>query len=324
MSENRTRPGKKGRIALSAARAALLLAGGFILYIMAVQVWHFATTSLVKTGALTAGELKKLYMAEGVLIRNETVITSPADGELVLLLKPGERVRAGDNIAEVRTIGEDWGIPARSALIRATGTGVINLAVDGLEGVLNPAQTDILEVVKLNQVKTKGYAVVREGQRIKCSKGQAVLKIVDNLSPLIIALQAPGGFPAGVMKKGESITMLWENQELTGSIAENPVVSSTTGQWLVIRLHSYPANLMSIRSSSFELVGGKVSGCIVSAKSLVKKGGQEGLYIMTKQSIHWVPVKVEGAVNDSAAVSGEQIAPGVSYVLNPNWLLTGN
>lgn len=301
------------------------MAGGFILYIMAVQAWHFATTSLVKTGALTAGELKKLYMAEGVLIRDETVIASPADGELVLLLKPGERVRAGDNIAEVRTIGEDSGILARSALIRATRTGVINLSVDGLEGVLNPAQTDILEVVKLNEVKTKGgYAVAREGQNIKCSKGQAVLKIVDNLSPLIISLRVPGGFPTEGMKKGDGITMLWENQELTGRIAENPVVSSTTGRWLVVRLHNYPANLMSIRSSSFELVGGKVSGCIVSGKSLVKKGGQEGLYIMSKQSIHWVPVKVEGAVNDSAAVSGEQIAPGVRYVLNPHWLLTGN
>ena len=324
MSENRTRPGKKGRIRFSAANAALLVAGCFLLYILAVQVWHFATTTLVKTGVFTAGELKELYSAEGVLIRNETVIASPADGELLLLLKPGERVKAGDNIAEVRTIGENNGVGVRSALIRATATGVISLAVDGLEGVLNPVQTDILEVVKLNEVKTKGRYATGESRNIKCSKGQAVLKIVDNLSPLTIALQASGAFPAGGMKKDDIITLLWENRKLTGRITENPVGGSSAGQRLIIRLYNYPADLMNIRRSSFELVGGKLSGCIVAVNSLTKKGGQEGLYIMSKQNILWVPVKVEGTVNDSAAVSGEQIVPGGRYVLNPHWLLTGN
>ncbi|MFZ5649775.1 MAG: HlyD family efflux transporter periplasmic adaptor subunit [Bacillota bacterium] len=300
-------------------KVALIATGVFLLYIAAVQVWHFTGSSILETGVLSAGDLKKTYRAEGVLIRDETVIPSPADGELVMRVKPGERVRAGESIAEVKTAGE--GAATWSALVRAPRTGIVSLAVDGLEGVLSPGQADILEVVRLSEVKTKGRTP-GEGQPVKCSKGQPVIKIIDNLSPLLVCLAIPGEFPGDALKKGGSITLQWENSEFAGRIKGDPTGNNAAGRVLMVEASNYPARLLGIRKDMFNLVGGKVTGYIVPQRSLAIKDGRQGLYIMNKQQVKWVPVKVGDIIDGSAAVTGEQLAPGVRYVINHHWLLT--
>ncbi|MFZ5631577.1 MAG: HlyD family efflux transporter periplasmic adaptor subunit, partial [Bacillota bacterium] len=119
MTGSKARPPKKGRKRALALASILFISGLFIIYMGVVQIWSFTRSNLVKTANLYAGELKKLYVAEGVLVRDEAVITSPADGQLTMLVKEGERVRAGDSIAEVKTAGDGAGSPALSALISA-------------------------------------------------------------------------------------------------------------------------------------------------------------------------------------------------------------
>lgn len=311
--------GSRDRVRPWAPKAALAIAGIFLLYMATVQGWHFARSSLVETGVLSAGELKRTYTSEGVLIKDETAIPSPADGELVMRVKPGERVRAGESIAEVKTAGD--GAATWSALIRASRTGIVSLSVDGLEGVLKPGQADILEAVRLSEVNAKQGNPMREGLSIKCVKGQPVLKVIDNLSPLLIYVQAPIGFPDEALKK-ESITLLWEHQEFSGRIKDIPPGNNAAGRMLAVQILNYPAGLLEIRKDTFKLVVGKVSGYIVPQKALVIRDGVEGLYIMDKQGTRWTPVKVEGIVDGSAAVTGERLSPGTRYVISPNWLST--
>ncbi|MFZ5648421.1 MAG: HlyD family efflux transporter periplasmic adaptor subunit [Bacillota bacterium] len=320
MSEKGTGPGEEGRAKPRASKALLIVAGIFLLYITTVQVWHYARSFMVETGALSTGELKKLYPAEGLLIRDETVIPSPADGELVMLVKPGERVRAGESIAEVKTAGE--GTSAWSSLVQAPRTGIVSLAVDGLEGVLNPGQADILKTVGLNEVNTKQRIPLREVQTIKCYKGQPVIKVIDNLSPLLICLPAPDGFPGDALKKGGSIVLLWDDSELAGRIKDDPAGNNAAGRMLIVQASNYPAGLLNIRKDNFYLVGERFYGYIVPQRSLVIRDGRVGLYIMNKQRGKWVPVKVEGIVDGHAAVTGDQLAPGGRYVINPHWLFT--
>lgn len=303
---------KKGEVALIAA-------GVFLLYIAAIQVWQFAGSSLVETGVLSAGELEKTYGAEGVLIRDETVIPSPADGELVMRVKPGERVRIGESIAEVKTAGE--GAATWSALVSAPRTGIVSLAVDGLEGVLSPGRADILEAVRLSGVKAKGRTP-GEGRPVKYSKGQPIIKIIDNLAPVLVCLEIPGEFPGDALKKGGRITLQWENSEFAGIIKYDPAVNNAAGWVLMVEASNYPAGLLGIRKDMFKLVGGKVTGYIVPQRSLKVKDGRQGLYIMNKQQAKWVPVNVGDIIDGSAAVTGEQLAPGVRYVINHHWLLT--
>ncbi|MCL5290405.1 MAG: hypothetical protein M1489_05175, partial [Firmicutes bacterium] len=150
----------------------------------------------------------------------------------------------------------------------------------------------------------------------RCEKGQPVMKIVDNLSPLAIFMHAPGGFPGDRLNKGGLITMVWENNQFTGRIAESGVYGGRTR--IIVKTLSYPGGFLQMRKVVLALEGGTVSGCIVPAKSLVTREGQEGLYIMNKSRSIWVPVRVEGVVNDMAAVSGDRVSPGTRYVVNPH------
>lgn len=291
----------------------------FIIYILVFQFRQFIGPS--QTATLAAGDLKKMYVAEAVLVREETVITSPATGQLVMLVQEGERVRAGDSIAEVKTMGGDSESSARSALVRAPRSGVVVCHTDGLEGVLNPGQVDILEIAGL-KLKASENSARDNGRSKRCEKGQPLMKVVDNLSPLVICLQVPDGFPADRVKKDGVMSMVWENHEFTGGIVDARDYGGK--RQVVIRGLSYPGEFMQKRKVFLALVGETVSGCLVPAKSLVEKEGRQGLQIMDKQRAVWVPVKVEGVVNDRAAVTGDRIIPGTRYVVNPRGLFTGD
>ena len=282
----------------------------FVLCILAYQAWKVFSPSQV--GALSPGELSKIYRAEGILVRNETVIVAPASGRLNLYLQEGEKVRAGESIGEVQTLSGDSAASARNSLIRAPRSGLVIRQTDGLEGVLNPGQVDILEVAGLKLKAAEGSG--RQGSSgDKCEKGQPVMKVVDNLSPLAICLQAPDGYPPARLKKGGHIKLVWENNHFQGQITEVRDYGGRTG--LVIQSQVYPAALLQKRKVALDLEGETVTGCLVPVKALVEKDGQPGLLIISKQRTVWVPVRVEGTVNGRAAVSGTGITPGVRYLI---------
>lgn len=313
MTNAKARPRKKGRKRALAVACILLVSGLFIVYIAVTQIWNFTRGSLIKTEALCSGELKKLYAAEGVLLRNEFLIVSPADGQLKMLVEEGERVRVGDAVAEVRTIGDGSGSPVSSELLITPVAGLVSSRIDGLEGVLKPDQVDILEVAG-EKIKA-AEAPVQDNS--KCRKGQPVVKIIDNLTPLLICLKVPEGFPPDRIKKDGSITLVWENNEFAGRITA--VRDRVSRPEVLISTLGYPAGLLYERKAGLSLVGGSVSGQLVPVKALVEKEGQAGIYIASKQQFNWVPVEVEGEVNDRAAISGEQVGPGTRYVVNPRW-----
>jgi hypothetical protein len=146
------------------------------------------------------------------------------------------------------------------------------------------------------------------------------MKIVDNLSPVVICLEVPEGFPQERIKKGGIISMIWESSQFDGRIAE---VRDYRGRpQVVVQASNYPGGFLHRRKVVLGMEGGTVSGFIVSTGSLVEKEGQAGLYITSKRQVKWVPVNVEGVVNDRAAVTGAGVTPGTRYVVNPRWLFT--
>jgi len=57
----------------------------------------------VKTYTVTEGTIKKSLSGDALVIKKETVVNSPADGKLQILVKPGERVRVGTPLFMVTT-----------------------------------------------------------------------------------------------------------------------------------------------------------------------------------------------------------------------------
>jgi putative membrane fusion protein len=288
-----------------------------ILYLVIIQALHLVMLKMIDTGPLGRGELKKLYAAEGIAIRDETVIASPADGELVMLVEEGTRVRAGDSLAEIKTAGADPGMPALTALVRAPRTGVVSSRVDGLEGMLKPGQTDIVDAGRLWETASRlpdGGAA----RKVKCVKGQPVLKIIDNLSPMVMCLRVNGELPPEVLKKGGSVAMVREDREISGRIVEAGGYDG--GMQLVVESSNYPADFVNIRKVDLQLVGERVSGFIVDTAALVDRDGLQGLFLLDRDEVKWTPVSVVGTVGEKSAIDGKGLEPGARYVMNPRWL----
>ena len=282
-----------------AFKKTLIAAGIVMLCVIIFQTWKIVGSG--QTVALTSGELKKVYTTDGILFRDETVVVSPANGQLNLLLPEGERVRAGENVAEIKTLSGDAISSERSALIRAPRSGILIVNIDGLEGAWIPGQSDILEIA--NTKLEDNDETESQSQNKKSEKGRPVLKVVDNLSPVVVCLQVPPELSPSLFKKDASVKMVWENNKFNGLVEE---IRNYQGKlWLVLRVANYPPAFLQKRKVTLGLDGGSVSGYLVSTKSLVEKDGRTGLYIMNKYQVKWVPVKVKGIESNQAAVIGD-------------------
>jgi len=319
MTKANTRPEKKGRAGVFIVKAVLVISGILILLMLALSLIRMFCNSLLEISPISAGELKKVYNTEGILVWDETAVAAPASGELKALVRPGERVRAGEGIAAVKTSMDAAGKASTTALVRSTRTGVVIFHTDGLEGLLNSGKNDILEVVDRQDKENKNYNSFNN-KTIICEKGKPVLKIIDNLSPLTVYLIKPEGFFSDLSKKNSSIFLEWNKNIFPGWITE--IREYGDRSVLVVQSSSYPSGLLDEkRKVPLVLPGETVSGYLVNEKSLVEKNGVKGIYIMAKQWVRWIPVKIEGVVDGKAAVSNSQIVPGTVYVANPRWLL---
>ncbi len=281
-----------------------------LLTVALVFLWKVAGST--ETLPLLMGELENIHQVEGVLIRDETVIISPATGELTLTVGEGERVRGGQKIAEVKTLtGGENGFSDITADITAPRSGVVISKVDGLEGILSEEQVNILEVAD----KKFDAKAIEKANNIKSQKGQPIIKVVDSLAPVTVCLQIPENFSQAKLEKGKSITFVWDNKYFSGIIDDIRI--NQNDPQVLLKVSNYPEAFYSIRRAQLGLLDNRISGFIVPVSSLVEKDGRVGLKLVKKHQQKWVPVVIEGVVNGQAAVSGEDLAAGSYFVVEP-------
>ncbi len=273
-------------------------------------VWRFLGSS--ETGPLIMGELEEKYSVEGLLVRKETVIDAPVDGELTLLVEEGERIRSGDVIAQigVSEYFSDIDSKAGFVTIRSPESGVV-MYIDGYEDILNYESKNILEISK-NRLSEMDKKADKSTEFVK---GQPAVKIIDSLAPLMICLELPGTFPKDRIAKDKIISFLGDKEYYRGIIVATDI--GQVNSYVLIKVGSYPDSFQRKRWIKLDLIGERVSGFIVGTDSIVEKNGQTGIYIAKKFKHKWVQVKVEGRIKDQAAVSGEELTSGSYYVVNP-------
>ncbi len=298
---------KIARSYLSKKRMFILAIATGIIFL---SVWRFLGSS--ETGPLIVGELEERYSANGLLVRKETVVNAPAEGELAFLVEVGERVRAGDIIAQIEVPEYFSGVDSKAGFVtvRSPESGVV-MNIDGKEDVLDYENKNILEISKnrLSEVDKEA------DKSTKFVKGQPAVKISDSLAPLLICLDLPGTFPKERIAKDKTISFFWDKEYYSGVIVDAEV--GQVNSYVLLKVGSYPDSFHSSRRIKLDLIGERVSGFIIGRDSIVEKNGQPGIYIVKKFKHKWVQVKVEGRVKDQAAVSGEDLTSGSYYVVNP-------
>lgn len=252
----------------------------------------------------------KTTPVEAVVIRREETVKAPASGQLRLLARHGQRLRAGAPLAEIQGTS--------SHQVWSPGAGVFCTDLDGLENLLVPDLVDALDMEAVDKVSAPGQVA-----RSEVSSGELIGKLVDNLQPVLVYFQwdDPGAEPAQIWERGSALYFLCEGQQLKGIITE--VRSREGGLGLLAEVEQYPECFVYERRQNLEMVTRRVSGWLVPEQALVFKDGQPGLYVVVKNRIQWQPVTARDRLDGKLAVSGENLGQGVRYIQNPRWAKEG-
>ncbi|MGB9802740.1 HlyD family efflux transporter periplasmic adaptor subunit, partial [Desulfofundulus sp.] len=147
----------------------------FSLWWLGTSAWYLVETHLVRVEWLEEGKVSRTVTTSGWLIKEEQLLISPGKGKLKLLVADGERVRAGEAVAEILPEESDTG--GRSIVIYAPRGGVFCNHIDGLEEVLQPGNA-----LEMGAVEKLGAKSISPGTGSRVEKGDPVGKLVDNLS----------------------------------------------------------------------------------------------------------------------------------------------
>ncbi|ADG82970.1 HlyD family efflux transporter periplasmic adaptor subunit [Thermincola potens] len=310
---------KKRRLIL---RGVLFAAIGFYLvWVIFNYVSDTLKAKLVETQVANYDYIQSTVDFNGILVRDETVLSVPNHGKLAIVASEGERVRVGAvvfkvNIPDVR--GRD-GVTAIN--ISSPRAGLVSYRLDGLEKLLVPHNVNIMDLFGIFAGHTLQSLKYDDNQVVEA--GQTVAKVVNNLEPMLVLGELPN--QPVFLKKIKPGGRVLVDLGLAGSkpVYLTVVEAKPTGDKLriVLELNDFAKEFIQNRVHTFRLISDRFEGYIVPEQALVYKDNKPGIYTVYKKLTRWQPVKIEGKVKDQVAVSG--LEPETTYVINPKYIEEG-
>lgn len=306
---------RTGKVRSTAVTLLLATCGIFILYLIGGQVWQEIMHRLVKLDFLTEVKFNLVTTAECILIKEETLLTAPRSGKFSLLAEEGLKVKAGYAVGKISSAAGSQG--GGEVLLRSPRGGLVCTHLDGLENILKTAHIDVLDMDGLRKILNS-----ENNKTGSVENGSPVLKILDNLAPLRVYLEAGAGSLPGQTVKGSSLTLLWQGREIKGRVED--IKTSAGKVRLIILVNNYPDDILHARMVTLDLVRDRVSGFRVPSSSLVDNNGRKGIYIADKRRAVWAPVEIQGSDREYSVVTGPELGPETRYVINPRWVRAGD
>ncbi|MDD4169115.1 MAG: HlyD family efflux transporter periplasmic adaptor subunit [Desulfotomaculaceae bacterium] len=263
---------------------------------------------------LSIQEVTATTSLEGILFKEEKVVTAPVTGQLQFISEDGTRLGVGAKAAQITVAEQEF-----SSLNVFTPTaGIICHHLDGLENILSPGNLDLLDLS--HREKLTGKPVVMSKQ---VEKGQPLFKIIDNLAPPVIYAEIPKkDFPLDLADKHGRLSAAWEDQALSIKLRE---AREQGDRWAgFFLLADYPESLLHYRKVRLTVTTGKLKGLLVPAGAIVYRDDIPGIYMVVKKKARWVAVKPEGELNGMVAVAGRGLGEGDRYVSNPLLIREGS
>ncbi|MDQ0286945.1 putative membrane fusion protein [Desulfofundulus luciae] len=284
----------------------------FFLWWLGNRTWYLVETRLVKVEWLEEGKVSRTITTAGWLIKEEQLLPSPGRGQLRLLVGDGQRVRAGGAVAEI--LLADNGAGGEKVVVHAPRGGVFCSHIDGLEKVLRPGNA-----LEMEAVEKLGAEPASPGTGSRVEKGEPVGKLVDNLSGMWYWCRVPREEAgSGKWSPGQPVVVLWQGRPIRARLEK------ITGEEMLFLLSVYPGDLVHQRQVQLELLAGEVAGFVVPLRAVVERGGQPGVYIISRRRATWVPVQILGRTPGRVVISGRGLSARTRYVTNPLWVREGD
>lgn len=218
-----------------------------------------------------------------------------------------ERIReeteaAASAIAEAKR-QSDAALDRALAVLRSHNAALISTHVDGLEGIFNPNNPDLLLI---NPADYDAFPSVRaEGDLV--AAGAAVFREIQNLSTnLLVFAESLGGSAPDV---GARVWVRFPRLALEAVpatvIGGKRRLDMGEEVWAFhISLDRYATTLTNLRSENIHLVTDHVSGIVVPVEALVTQGEATGVYVFRTGKFRFREVEVIASNGMEAVVSG--------------------
>lgn len=309
------RPPKKklaGRLILFGL--GLLLLFWFLLSLKGVIYRNIARVETLQTGQLT-----EQITVSALLIKQEYLINAPLKGYMNYSVSDGQRVKAGTSCGVLEAPSMDTISGLKQYAVTTPAGGVFCNHIDGWETILVPGHLDVVDMPPLDKIDNN--RPMTTGGNVE--KGAPIAKVIDNLTPIFLAgeLEAENFNKLKQLKDAE-IKLDWQDQLVRAKI--DMLENKGEKKAFVLVLKNYPDEILHFRIISFQIITGEIAGLLVREEALVSKDNKEGLYIIWKGLVRWVPVKIIKTLNGQAAIEGVDLQPGMSYVVNPRFVREGD
>jgi putative membrane fusion protein len=269
----------------------------------------FLVSSISKIQFLSSQSVSQTISFDCILIKKEKVIESPASGRLRLMEPDGKRLETGAKAAEIIVADPVFGEVTYD--IFTDSAGLLCSHLDGLEGIITPQKPDMSE---LSGIEKTGEKAIPDGMMV--NKGQPVLKIIDNLSPVSIYSVVPRtAFTEAYLGKPVMLQASWENMSF--GITPGKLTDKGENIEVFYVLSDYPEMLVHHRTVHLIVTTRVLNGILVPDKAVVYRAGEPGIYLVIKKRVLWTPVEIEGELSGKVAVAGEGLSEGERFVSNP-------
>lgn len=155
----------------------VLIFGLIIILIIGFQLFSAAK---FETIFAAQGEVVDGFWSDALILRDESLLRSPFRGRVKLLAGEGQRVSAGEKVAEIKTDQQEYNFYNQQA-------GIISFAVDGLEEKINTEKINQINLNEFEEIKGN-YQHLLSGNKIK--EDEVLFRIVNNFK-LFLILEVP-------------------------------------------------------------------------------------------------------------------------------------
>ncbi len=287
-----------------------------VIFLAFTPVKNLVISKLIKYDTAQWELLEEKIPVQAVVIRDETLVTAPADGKYEAVVPEGEKVAHGRVIGYIQTQSSTTTVDEVKIPVKASRAGMISYHPDGLEGILKPDLLNNLDIDKISTLLQDKKETTPDFQKLE--KGKPLCKIIDNLDNPFVYVQNFSGL--STIKKGEIMSVQFPNG-FKKRIVIQDIKKSSTKSVLMAEILDAPDLSLKNRFISVDLIPRSYEGIVISKTSLVEKNNRPGVLIPREGIAKWVEVQVKDDVENRVIVSGLDV--GSQYILNPSLVKEG-
>lgn len=290
-------------------RPSFLLIIG-ILFFLVLIVWNYRTSIIFgqyDKEVVQQGLIKHEKIVEVVFANTETVLTTPAEGQVSLPQEEGRRFARGEVIAKIIPTGVDYSDSEEEIILKAPNSGLFYTSYDNLEHIITPENLMNMELDGLlAQISDSVTPIDRD---VPISKHSPVGKIVNNLYPTWMFVYLD---KSAKMVKGDIVRIIVDDYEYSGTVMK--VGQQPKGA--IVRFSQYVLGSTEERVGKVTwIVKPPTRGMVVPSSSLAIQGEEKGVYLAEEGLIRFRAVKVIDDNGSFACVQG--IGEGEKVISNP-------